>query len=188
MLHTSCCRQYLGGGKLFVAEFFFLLFFSYVMIKLRMDGTTFITTYCFLAGAMYNYWEKNINRYQHCIVFVVVVFLLLLTTTLLALSAPIFKGYAAFGALVWTVCFIFLYTKMNVQYNKVFDHLKRISYDVFLCQGIAFYLLEEKAGVEDHLLYAVLSIILSVAFGETCYYVRQIAWHKKIDSERFTNL
>lgn len=96
-----------------------------------------------------------------------------MTTTILSLSAPPFKGYAAFGALVWTVCFIFLYTRTKVQYNLVFDHFKSISYDVFLCQGIAFYILKEKLYFEDNLLYAFFSITLSIVLGELCYNIRK---------------
>ncbi len=167
--------QRLGGGRLYVAELFFLFLFSYIMVKLQMDGTTFITTYCFLAGAMYNHWENIINRYQEKTVFVFTAFSLSIVTTVLALFPPIFKGYAAIGALVWTVSFIFLYTKTHIRYNSIFEHLKRISYDVFLCQGIAFYLLKEKVGIDNNLSYAILSIILSVVFGEFFYYIRKIS-------------
>lgn len=162
-----------GGKTIFFAEFLFLLLFSFIMIKLRMDGTTFITTYCFLAGAMYNYSEKIINRYQEKTVFVFTAFSLSIVTTVLALFPPIFKGYAAIGAFVWTLSFIFLYTKTHIQYNSIFEHMKRISYDVFLCQGIAFYLLKEKVGIDNNLSYAFFSIILSVVFGEFFYYIRR---------------
>ena len=168
--------SYLFGGKnIFFAEFLFLLLFSFIMIKLRMDGTTFITTYCFLAGAMYNHWEIIINRYQERNVFVFIAFSLCLVTTILALFPPLFKGYAAIGAFVWTVSFIFLFTKTHIRYNLVFEHMKRISYDVFLCQGITFYLLKEKVGVDNNLSYAFFSIILSVVFGEIFYSIRKIS-------------
>lgn len=44
--------------------------------------------------------------------------------------------------------------------------MKRISYDVFLCQGIALYLLKAKVSVNNNLSYAFFSIILSIIFGE----------------------
>ena len=169
-LLSSC----LEGRWLYVAEFAFLLAFSTTMIKLKMDGTTYITTYCFLAGAMYNYLEKCICRFQTRMFVVSLVFVLFLTTTFLALSEPPFKGYALFGSLVWTVSFIFLYTKTKVQYHMVFNHLKNISYDVFLCQGIAFYILKKENLVEENFIYAFLSITISVVLGELCYKIRKI--------------
>lgn len=112
------------------------------MILLRKDGTFFITTYCFIAGAVYQNRERLVQSWQTNSWFVTIVIILLLLTTIVALFPPPFKGYAAFGALMWTICFIFLYTtKIDFRYNKVLDHLKSISYDVFLCQGIAFYVL-----------------------------------------------
>ena len=165
--------SHLFPTRVFVAQLLFLVFYSAIMILLRKDGTFFITTYCFLAGAVYQNREELIQKWQTNFWFVTIAIIVLLLTTIVALFPPPFKGYAAFGALMWTICFIFLYTKIDFRYNKVLDHLKSISYDVFLCQGLAFYVLTRVLAISDSWLFATLSVILSFIMGEICYTIRK---------------
>lgn len=157
--------------KLFFAEFVFLLFFSGLMMLNRMQGTYYITTYCFLMGAVYQHCESVIMEMQSNKYIVITAILFLFLTTIIALFVPPFKGYATLGASIWTTCFIFLFTKTNAKYTPFLNHLKNISYDVYLCQGIAFLLLTWLS-VDRVWLYAIMSILLSILFGEICYYSR----------------
>lgn len=173
ILYTSYyIVSYLLTKSRFIAEL--LLLYSVIMVLLRMDGTFFITTYCFLAGAIYHNKESLVQKWQTQSRVVSFVILVLFITTIVALFPPPFKGYAALGALIWTICFIFLFTKINVRYNNILDHLKNISYDVFLCQGIAFYVLSKCCLLETVWLYASLSILLSLLLGEICFSVRKL--------------
>lgn len=165
--------SYLFPKRFFYAELIFLVLYSAIMILLRKDGTFFITTYCFLAGAVYQNRERFVQSWQTNFWFVTIAIIVLLLTTVVALFPPPFKGYAALGALMWTICFIFLYTKIDFRYNKVLDHLKSISYDVFLCQGLAFYVLTRVLAISDTWLFATLSVILSLIMGEICYSIRK---------------
>lgn len=165
--------SFFHGIKLFASEFIFLIVFSYVMMKNQMEGTTYITTYCFLAGAMYHYWEKAINEIQKKFYFVSIIFTIFVFTTYISLYSPPFKGYAALGALMWTVCFIILYTKICIKYNILLDHLKSISYDVYLWQGVVFYFLKEVLGSGTGISFICMSVVFSIVFGEFSFFIRK---------------
>ena len=167
--------SFLGGIKLFVSEYIFLILFSYMMMKNQMDGTTYITSFCFLVGAMYHYWEKTINVLQTRFFLVVIIFVIFMIATIISLSSPPFKGYAALGSLTWTVCFMILYTKTHVRSNIVINHLKNISYDVFLCQGVVFFILKEVLRNDMGISYICLSVIFSIVFGEISFIIRKLA-------------
>jgi len=165
--------SYIFPRNLFFSELVFLLLFSCLMMANDMDGTFYITTYCFLIGAIYHDKEQCVMKWQSKTIIVLAIVSFLLLTSVLALYRPLFKGYAAFGASIWTTCFIFLFTRTHVKYTSFINHLKDISYDVFLCQGIAFYLLSKGISLNNVWLYAILSISLSFLFGEFCYYLRK---------------
>lgn len=67
VLYTSyyLLSSLLKGALLYISELLFLLIFSYIMIIFQIDGTTFITTYCFLAGAIYNIWKNIYVGFKH---------------------------------------------------------------------------------------------------------------------------
>lgn len=74
--------------NLFLALFAFLVLFSAIMIFLKMDGTYYITTYCFLAGAVYHNREEFVQRWQIFSPFTITAMGVLLITTIIALFPP----------------------------------------------------------------------------------------------------
>lgn len=158
--------------------FFIILFISVCVFSLanfilfRDSAYTNFSSLCFPAGVLYRQHETKIKdflskKYNYIICFVV-----LLATGLIDHVHYLLP----FTILIWSIVIIMLSTLFNVSSNKVLNFFSDISYEVYICQGIAFLFIPQHFDKYNPIVHIALTIILTIVIATLCHFA---TWYLK---------
>lgn len=139
-----------------------------------VPGYAHVTTTAFIAGILYKNYEKGIvNRCNRNALNSTII----LSTVLLLLTAYIHAF--VFGhidrpltSFIWSVGFMLLYAiiptcRQSSRFGKVITYLSSISYELYICQSIAFLILGVKSQYHP-ILYIILLFITCTFVASIC--------------------
>lgn len=136
-------------------------------IIFRESAYTNFSSLCFPAGVLYRQYESKIEQ-----------FLSRKTSYLLCFLVFLATGFAAsinhllpVTILVWSILIIMFSTLFSVKKNKVLNFFSKISYEVYVCQGIAYLYIPQHFDKYPPVLHIVLTIALTMAIAVVCYSV-----------------
>lgn len=141
-------------------------------ILFRDSAYTNFSSLCFPAGVFYRQQESNIKhllskKHNYIICFVVLVATGLFVNVHHLLPLTI---------LVWSIIIIVLTTLFNVKSNRVLNFFSDISYEVYLCQGIAFLFIPQHFDKYNPIVHIALTIILTIVIAILCHFA---TWYLK---------
>ena len=142
------------------------------------------TTTAFLAGIFYKRNEIKItislNRYPKLMAGIISALLIVITIYIKGdmiahENGPLARPFLAF---VWSLFIIPLYSIIPEIKNGVIRYLSSISYELYICQSIAFILLGDKHQYQPYL-YLLSSFVLCTIVASMFHYLTQLVLVKK---------
>lgn len=141
-------------------------------ILFRDSAYTNFSSLCFPAGVFYcqheikikNFLSKKLN-YIICLVVLLGTGLTVHIHYLLPLTI-----------LIWSIIIIVLTTLFNVTNSSVLNFFSGISYEVYVCQGIAFLFIPQHFDKYNSVLHIALTIILTIVLAILCHFA---TWYLK---------
>lgn len=105
------------------------------MNRLGWDGSNYVSNITFLLGIIYNDVEDAIVKRLNSVKWGGGVSFSYID------NSTIFPGFAIIGVPLYVSSFILLFSHFKVINNSLIELLKRYSYDIYLCQGASFCIL-----------------------------------------------
>lgn len=166
--------NHIFNGAMLVYLFALMVIFH----LLGYDGTLYECNFCFLIGSIYRQNENSIIRRvenfigggKFCVA--IALFILLLITLSYVSQKPLFRGFGLIGVSIYVFMFMIVYSYMEIKSNVLISFLQKISYPVYLCQGIVFLLLGKNVG-NNIFAYSLLVILFDLAIASLSFYLTQ---------------
>lgn len=154
-------------------RFFLLLTLSVCVFSVanfmlfRDSAYTNFSSLCFPAGVLYKQQESKIvlflsKKYSYLLCFII-----LLAT---GFAASI-NHLLPVTILVWSMLIIILSTLFYVKKNVALNFFSSISYEVYVCQGIAYLFIPQHFDKYSPLLHIILTFALTIALAVACHFV-----------------
>ena len=181
----SCCvimkYKLKRGNTLYILSIItVVLGFILVGKKIGIPSFGFTTTTAFIAGILYKNYEASIisrlNRYPVVNLLIFAIMFILLT---MFIKGDISHKYTIIEKLwtpfVWASLFMLLYAVIPAIKHRswpwtTIDFLSSISYELYVCQAIAFLVLGDRTSYNS-VIYLVLLFILCTLIASGCKYV-----------------
>lgn len=172
-------RWYFSSNIFFnVAMLVYLLMLMIIFHLLGYDGTLYECNFSFLVGNMYKQNEQVIIRWigklfkggEFCLL--VALLILLLITLSYVSQKPIFRGFGLIGVSFYVFAFMIVFSYVKIENNLVISYLQKISYEVYLCQGIVFILLSRNT--TNIFIYSFMVICLDIVLATICYKITKL--------------
>lgn len=151
-----------------------ILLFNFFGRYVGVPGYAHVTTTAFIAGILYQNYENDImkiynRRVKELTIISTIVMILLAVYIQAQVLGNIDRPLTAF---VWPICFMLLYAviptcRQSSRFGKVITYLSSISYELYICQSIAFLILGEKSQYHP-MLYVVFLLILCTLVASIC--------------------
>lgn len=141
-------------------------------IVFRDAAYTNFSSLCFPAGVLYRQHETKIKEFLGKKVNYIICFVLLLSTGLIYHVHHLLP----FTILIWSIEIIMLSTLFNVSSNRVLNFFSDISYEVYICQGIAFLFIPQHFDKYNPIVHISLTIILTIVIAILCHFA---TWYLK---------
>lgn len=141
-------------------------------ILFRESAYTNFSSLCFPAGVLYRQQESNIKHFLRKKVNYIICFVVLLATGLFDHVHYLLP----FTILIWSIVIIMLSTLFNVSSNRVLNFFSDISYEVYICQGIAFLFIHQSFDKYNPIVHIALTIILTIVIAILCHFA---TWYLK---------
>lgn len=127
----------------------------------------------FPAGLLYKQHEKRIIKIlSHNLVVIGLIAIF----TLLNMFIYHTPHYAIpLAVLLWTVLFMSLFARIPTRQNRVIGYLSSISYEVYVCQGISYYLIAKSTLSLPFGIYIVVSVFLTIVIAGLCHLITKRA-------------
>lgn len=136
-------------------------------ILFRGSAYTNFSSLCFPAGVFYRQYEPKIEQ-----------FLSRKTSYLLCFLVFLATGFAAsinhllpVTILVWSILIIMFSTLFSVKKNKVLNFFSNISYEVYVCQGIAYLFIPQHFDKYPPVVHILLTIALTIVIAVVCHFL-----------------
>ncbi len=130
-----------------------------------------LSNLAFPAGVLYKQNESRILNLmsRKSVTAIAIVIIITLTFCLTHLH----NYFIPLEILIWTVVTICLYSRVQIKTNKVIVFLSKISYELYLCQGITFALIGQGPDNHNLLLHILLCLCMTIAIAYVCHTTTQ---------------
>lgn len=163
-----CLAHYIQGTKVFLIAMTVALLIISVLLML-FDGTSahYASNFAFLAGIAYCHFEGSFIKYFRS--FKSIIFLMLIVVIATYFGTHPFRLSSSWNVPIYSTAVITLVTRMMFR-NNVIDFLSKYSYDIYICQCIAFLILNKLSGLSN-LAYILLALPMCFAIAFVCHNV-----------------
>ena len=161
-----CIAQYINCTKMFLTAMAIALLIISVLLML-FDGTSahYASNFAFLAGIAYCHVEGNIINTFSTKKAVFVMMSIVVVATYFA-THP-FRLSSSWNVPIYSIAVIALVTRMKFK-NKGIDIVSQYSYELYICQSIAFMILN-KFFVLSNWTYIILALPLCFIVAVVCH-------------------
>lgn len=146
----------------------------------------FCSSYCFSLGLIYSYKIKDINliikniNYKLLFLVATIIFILYLILNFkLNFNGPLETLYTLGLPAIFTIWFLLFFSIFNFG-NKFNEFLGKISYEIYLLQGLVFTLLKSYFHIENDLIFIIFSLIIITILSIIINYVYKLVFSKLI--------
>lgn len=146
----------------------------------------FWSSYCFSLGLIYSYKIKDINlfikniNYKLLFLVATIIFILYLILNFkLNFNGPLETLYTLGLPAIFTIWFLLFFSIFNFG-NKFNEFLGKISYEIYLLQGLVFTLLKSYFHIENDLIFIIFSLIIITILSIIINYVYKLVFSKLI--------
>lgn len=143
------------------------VFSAFNFILFRGSAYTNFSSLCFPAGVFYRQYESKIEQFLNRKTSYLLCFLVFLAT---GFAASI-NHLLPVTILVWSILIIMISTLFTVKNNEVLNFFSNISYEVYVCQGIAYLFIPQHFDKFPPVLHILLTIALTMAIAVVCHFV-----------------
>lgn len=154
-----------------------VLLFNIIGRFIGVPGYAHVTTTAFIAGFLYKRYENDImNLYNKGVKMLTVISSIVIILLVVYIQSQVFGNIdRPLTAFVWPICFMLLYAviptfSQQSGFGKVITYLSSISYELYICQSIAFILLGAKSQYHT-VVYIILLFILCTIVASVCKYI-----------------
>ncbi|MBR5118177.1 MAG: acyltransferase family protein [Muribaculaceae bacterium] len=133
----------------------------------RDSAYTNFSSLCFPAGVFYRQHEAKIEQFL-CkrINYILCLLILFLTSFVVTIH-----NLLPFTILIWSIIIIMLSTLINVKVSKLLSFFSKISYEVYVCQGITYLFIPQHFDNYSPIWHILLTIILTITIATICNFV-----------------
>lgn len=169
-----CLAHYIGDTKIFLTAMAIALLVFSVLLML-FDGTSahYASNFAFLAGIVYCHIEGNVIKTFATKKSVFVLMLIVVVATYFG-THP-FRLSSSWNVPIYSIAVIALVSRMTFK-NKGIDFLSKYSYDLYICQSIAFLILN-KLFVLSNWSYIILALPLCFIVSVVCHQATKSLQH-----------
>lgn len=169
-----CLSHYLRDTKMFLTALTIALLVISVLLML-LDGTSahYSSNFAFLAGIIYCHIEGNVIKTFATKKSVFILMLIVVIATYFG-THP-FRLSSSWNVPTYSIAVIALVSRMPFQ-NKVIDFLSKYSYDLYICQSIAFLIINKLFVLSD-LTYILLALPLCFIIAVVCHHATNSLQH-----------
>lgn len=143
------------------------VFSAFNFILFRGSAYTNFSSLCFPAGVFYRQYESKIEQFLNRKTSYLLCFLFFLAT---GFAASI-NHLLPVTILVWSILIIMISTLFTVKNNEVLNFFSNISYEVYVCQGIAYLFIPQHFDKYPPVVHILLTIALTIAIAVVCHFV-----------------
>lgn len=162
-----CLRTQIKSFSLFiVAIACFLLILMGVLYKIGASGTCYVSNFAFLLGILGQHVERKYLLGGSKCLLILSLLLLVVISFAYVRGFPPFQGFALLGVSLFVPSFFIAYQYVEVPFaNYTYVRFcKNLSYEMYLCQGISFLVLD-KIGVQNLILYTVVCLLFNMGLA-----------------------
>ena len=128
---------------------------------------TNFSSLCFPAGVLYRQYESKIVPFLRNKLCYILCFLILLTIGFMSSVNYLLPV----TILIWSTTIIMLSTLFSVKECRTLNFFSKISYEVYVCQGIAYLYIPQHFDKYPPVVHILLTIALTMTIAVVCYFV-----------------
>ena len=147
-----------------------------ILFVCKVQSTYYCSVYGFVAGIFFKNIEPCVEHIKRLILVGVV--LLLLSQLIIELHPPMTMFYNSW---LYTIACALIFSALSLR-NMVVDFFSKISYEIYLCQGIGIYSLKCIGITNETLGGVILIVFISVTLAFACHYLTDILFHRNLIS------
>ena len=165
--------------KWVVADIFLFLglsAFAVLMYLGKQNGTLFVSNYAFLLGVIFRQKEEYFMKIGRITFFIVFTMFSFVSFSYIY-GKPLFQGFALLGVVIYVFCLFLMIPVFEFKKNEVINKLKDISYEVYLCQGVAIILVD-MLSIKNIVVLVVCVVIVDFVLAIFCKKITRIIFGK----------
>ncbi len=170
VLALLCCLFYIMRPRFKPVVAYVVLFLSVtalggIFVKMGITTTCVISNYAFLVGILFRSFETRLmEKFREWYLVIIYAMIFIAISFMYIGGRPIVHGIAFVAVPFYVFTFFMLYSYIPttpVTNLPVINYLKNISYEMYLCQGITFFVLD-MFSIQDIFMYTCLVFALNI--------------------------